>query len=203
MTDRSKRTLLLIGFFAALTWSAVKPHDYFTWFLEVLPAVMGLILLVATYPKFRFTELAYFLMFLHSIILIIGSHYTYAEVPLFNWIRDTFSFHRNSYDGVGHFAQGFFPAIITREILLRTSPLQRGKWLSFIALSICLALSAFYELIEWWVSLATGSVGEAFLGTQGDVWDTQKDMALCFLGSMISLLTLSNPHDRALSRLQL
>jgi len=200
MTPRSRNTFLLVSFFVILGWSAIKPHDYFTWFLEVLPALLALGLLVVTYRRFQFSGLTYTLMWMHSLILIVGGHYTYAEVPLFNWIRDTFGTARNSYDGVGHFAQGFFPAIIAREILLRTSPLQKGKWLSFLVVCVCLAMSAFYELIEWWVSIATGSAGDAFLGTQGDIWDTQKDMGLCLLGSILSLLTLSKLHDQSLVR---
>jgi len=202
MTPRSRNTFLLVSFFVILGWSAIKPHDYFTWFLEVLPALLALGLLVVTYRRFQFSGLTYTLMWMHSLILIVGGHYTYAEVPLFNWIRDTFGTARNSYDGVGHFAQGFFPAIISREILLRTSPLQKGKWLSFLVVCVCLAMSAFYELIEWWVSIATGSAGDAFLGTQGDIWDTQKDMGLCLLGSILSLLTLSKLHDRSLETLR-
>lgn len=202
MTKGHKLLLMLAVFFAVLVWSGVKPHDRFTWVLEVFPAVAAAILLAATYRRFEFTTMAYFLILLHSIILMVGGKYTYAEVPLFNWIRDTYYLARNSYDGVGHFAQGFIPAIVAREILLRTSPLKKGGWLFFIVVCITLALSAFYELIEWWVSLATGSAGDAFLGTQGDVWDTQKDMALCLVGSIVSLATLSRLHDRALSKLR-
>ena len=202
MQARPQLKLILILFFAALIWSGIKPHDYFTWFLEVLPVLAALAVLAFIYRRFRFTQFSYWLILLHSIVLIIGAHYTYAEVPLFNWIRDTLSLHRNSYDGVGHFSQGFFPAIIAREILLRTSPLVRGRWLSFIVVSIVLAFSAVYELVEWWISLATGSIGDAFLGTQGDIWDTQKDMALCLLGSILSLLLLSKSHDRALESTQ-
>ena len=199
MSDRSKIITLSVAFFAVNLWSVICPHDLFTWFLEAAPALGGFILLAATYRRFRFSNFAYLLMFLHSVVLLIGAHYTYAEVPLFNWIRDIYGWHRNSYDGVGHFAQGFFPAVIAREILLRTSPLKRGRWLFFITVSICLALSAFYELVEWWVSLATGSTGDAFLGTQGDIWDTQKDMGLCLIGSILSLLFLSKLHDRSLA----
>jgi putative membrane protein len=201
MTKKSKLVLMLVAFFAVLTWSGIHPHDRLTWFLEISPAVGALILLALTYGRFEFTTMTYFLIMIHSMILMVGGKYTYAEVPLFNWIRDTFHTARNSYDGVGHFAQGFIPAIVTREILLRTSPLKRGKWLTFISISIVLALSALYELVEWWVSLATGSAGDSFLGTQGDVWDTQKDMGLCLLGSIVSLLILSKAHDKALTRL--
>jgi putative membrane protein len=192
---------LLAAVGAVFAWSAIRPHDYFTWFLEVLPAVVGIGLLAATYRRFRLTDLAYALIALHAIILLIGGHYTYAEVPLFNWIRDVFHQSRNNFDKVGHFAQGFVPAIIAREILLRTSPLRPGKWLSFLVLSTCLGLSAFYEFIEWWVALATGASADAFLGTQGYVWDTQSDMFYCFMGSILSLLLLTRLHDRQLADL--
>ena len=189
---------LLLSLLAILVWSVIKPHDLFTWFLETFPAMAGAIILAATYNRFRLTTLVYVLIWLHAIILLVGGHYTYAEVPLFNWIRDAFHLSRNHYDRVGHFAQGFVPAMIAREFLIRKSPLKRGKLLFFIVVSICLAISAFYELIEFGVSQATGSAGDAFLGTQGDVWDTQKDMALALAGAVISLLTLSGLHDRLL-----
>jgi len=192
-------TFLIVSFFAVLIWSVIHPHDLFTWFLEASPAITAFILLAVTYKRFRFSNLVYVLIWMHSIVLLIGAHYTYAEVPLFNWIRDTYQLKRNSYDGVGHFSQGFFPAMIAREILLRKTEV-RGKWLPFIVVCIVLAFSAFYELIEWWVALTTGSAGDAFLGTQGDVWDTQKDMALCLVGSILSLLLLSRLHDRSMSR---
>lgn len=184
-----------------LVWSAINPHDYFTWFLEVLPAVAGFVLLAATYRNFRFTTLAYTLMWVHAVILMVGGHYTYAEVPLFNWIRDSFGFSRNHYDRVGHFAQGFVPAIISREILLRKSPLNQGKWLFFIVLCICLSISAFYELIEWFVAEATGTSAEAFLGTQGDVWDSQWDMFLALTGTVTAQLSLRTTHDKHLKSL--
>lgn len=167
----------------------------------MLPALLGVIVLLVTYNKFRFTNLAYFLMWMHAIILIVGGHYTYAEMPLFNWFRDTFELNRNYYDRLGHFAQGFFPAIIAREILLRLSPLKTGKWLFFIVVCIGLSISAFYELIEWWVAAATGSAAEAFLGTQGDVWDTQWDMFLALFGAIFSQLTLGGVHDKKLQKL--
>jgi putative membrane protein len=191
---------VLLGSLVVLfVWSAVRPRDYFTWLLEVAPAVMGAAVLIGAYRRFRFTNLAYVLMWLHAIILLVGGHYTYAEMPLFNWIRDEFGLERNNYDKVGHFAQGFVPAIVAREILLRTSPLQPGKWLSFLVVSVCLAFSAFYELIEWWVALATGEAAEAFLGAQGYVWDTQSDMAYALAGAILALLLLSAPHDRQMA----
>ena len=190
---------LISSFFAVLIWSFIRPYDQFTWFLEASPAIAAFILLTITFKRFRFSNLTYVLMWAHCIVLLIGAHYTYAEVPLFNWIRDEYGFKRNSYDGIGHFAQGFIPAIVAREILLRKSEI-RGKWLPFVVICIVLAFSAFYELIEWWVSLATGSIGDAFLGTQGDVWDTQKDMALCLIGSITSLIFLSRLHNRSLTK---
>ena len=198
----NRANFLLAGAAAAVfVWSAVRPHDYFTWLLEVAPAILAFVVLAATYQRLRFTQLVYSLCALHAIILMVGGHYTYAEVPLFNWMRDTFGLARNHYDRVGHLAQGFVPAIVTREILLRTSPLGPGKWLTTLVIAVCLAISALYELIEWGVAEATGTAAEAFLGTQGDVWDTQKDMALCLVGAVVALLTLTPTHDRALAAL--
>jgi putative membrane protein len=179
----------------AFVWSAIRPHDYFTWILEVLPAVIGAAILAGAYRRFRFTTLLYSLIAVHMIILMVGGHYTYAEVPVGNWIRDQFELSRNHYDRLGHFAQGFVPAMIAREVLLRLRVLKRGFWLVVIVVSICLAISALYELVEWLVSEMTGSAGDAFLGTQGDVFDTQKDMALAFAGAIIALLSLSKLHD--------
>ena len=195
--------LWLIIFFAVLIWSGINPKDYFTWFLEVLPALIGIVILAATYKRFQFTRLAYALILIHCIILMIGGHYTYAEVPLFDWIKDWFDLGRNNYDKIGHLAQGFIPAIIAREILIRKEIVKRGNWLSFIVVSVCLAISAFYELIEWWVAELTGESAEAFLGTQGYVWDTQSDMALALLGSIVSLIILSKIHDRQILKLAL
>lgn len=199
--QRRSILLWLAVFFLVLIWSAIYPHDYFTWFLEIFPAILGLLILALTFRNFRFTALAYWLILMHSVILMIGGHYTYAEVPVFNWARDVFEMSRNNYDKVGHFAQGFVPAIIAREILIRKSPLKQGKLLFFIVVCICLAISAFYELIEWWVAIATGSAAEAFLGTQGDQWDTQSDMLFALIGAIISLLFLSKAHDKAISRI--
>jgi len=188
-------TLWLIVYFAVLIWSGVNPKDYFTWLLEVLPAIIGLVVMAATYKKFRLTTLAYFLILVHSIILMVGGHYTYAEVPFFDWVRDVFNMERNNYDKVGHLAQGFIPAIIAREILLRQDIVTRKGWLNFIVICICLAISAFYELIEWWAALLSGGAAEAFLGTQGYVWDTQSDMAIALLGAILALALLSRVHD--------
>lgn len=191
---------LLAVYFAFLIWSAINPKDMFTWFLEVLPALIGLGVIIITYNRFRLTNLVYLLVLIHAVILIVGGHYTYAEMPLFNWIRDTFDLERNYYDRLGHFVQGFIPAIIAREILLRKSELKPGKLLSFIIICICLAISATYELIEWGVAEATGTAAEAFLGTQGDVWDTQWDMFMALIGTAISLITMSAQHDRFLRK---
>ena len=192
--------LALVGsFVAALIWSMIRPRDWFTWALEVFPAVAGLIILAATYRKFPFTTLAYVIMWAHALVLLVGGHYTYAEVPLFNRLRDEFHLARNDYDRLGHFFQGFSPAIISREILLRRSPLGPGRWLFFIVVCICLAFSAFYELIEWQVSVATGAAADAFLGTQGDPWDTQWDMTMALIGAVISLSLLGRLHDKFLS----
>lgn len=190
---------LLAAFMAILTWSAISPFDYFIWILEVFPALIGLSLLLATYRKFTFTTFAYTAILLHSIILMIGGHYTYAEMPLFDWLQQQFDLARNYYDRLGHLAQGFFPAIVAREILLRLSPLEPGKWLFFITTCICLAISACYEFIEWWVAVATGTAADAFLATQGDVWDTQWDMFLALVGAIVAQLLVGRLHDRLLS----
>lgn len=192
---------LLAAFLLILLWSVINPKDLFTWFLEVLPALIGLLVLIITYNRFRLTNLLYVLILIHAVILVIGGHYTYAEMPLFNWIRDTFHLVRNYYDRLGHLAQGFIPAMIAREILLRKTPLQQGKMLSFIVVSICLAISASYEFIEWGVAEATGSAADSFLGTQGDVWDTQWDMLMALIGSVLSLSLLSKTHDRYLKKM--
>ena len=191
---------LLCIFISVFIWSLINPMDLFTWFLEVLPAVIGIILIIITYKRFRLTNIVYLLMLIHSIILIIGGHYTYAEMPAFNWLRDTFDLSRNYYDRLGHFAQGFIPAIVLREILLRTSPVRRGKLLNILVICTCLSISASYELIEWGVAEATGSAADAFLGTQGDVWDTQWDMFFALIGSISSLLLLTRVHDKFLKQ---
>ncbi len=192
---------LLVVFLTVSVWSVINPRDLFTWFLEVLPALIGLVVIIATYKRFRLTTLLYVLICIHATILLIGGHYTYAEMPLFKWLRDTFSLGRNYYDRLGHLAQGFIPAMIAREVLLRLTPLRRGKMLFFIIVCICLAISAFYEFIEWWVAVASGSAADAFLGTQGDVWDTQWDMFFAFCGAILALLTLSRYHDKQLKNI--
>ena len=191
-----RRHLLLLGLFlAALSWSVWQPKDRFTWVLEVFPALLGAVLLAATYRRFRLTDLAYGLLFVHALILLVGGHYTYAEVPGFS------GWSRNPFDRIGHFAQGFVPAILAREILLRTSPLKPGKWLDFLVASVCLAFSACYELFEAGTAILTGTAADAFLGTQGDVWDTQKDMATALVGAVSALGLLGRLHDRLLGRL--
>ena len=167
--------------------------------MEVAPVVIALPLLLATHARFRFTDLAYTLIALHCVILMIGGKYTYAEVPLFNWIRDVFDLARNHYDRVGHFAQGFIPAIVIRELLIRTSPLRPGKWMFFIIVFGCLGISATYELVEWTAAVLLGDSADAFLGTQGDAWDTQKDMALAGIGAIVGQLVLARVHDRQLA----
>ncbi len=187
--------LWMIIFAVFFVWSGTNPEDRFTWFLEVSPAIIGAVTLALTYKSFRLTPLAYVLILIHCIILMIGGHYTYAEVPMFD---ELFGSSRNNYDKLGHFAQGFVPALIAREIILRKNVINGRAWRSFFVISFCLAFSAFYELIEWWVALATGENAEAFLGTQGYVWDTQSDMAFALLGAITALVTLGRLHDRQL-----
>jgi len=189
-------------FFIVLIWSGINPKDFFTWVLEVMPALIALVLLIITKRKFRFTNLAYALILAHCIILMIGGHYTYAEVPLFNWLKDVFDLDRNNYDKVGHFAQGFIPAIVAREILIRNNVVENKYWLITFVISICLSASALYELIEWLVAELSGESAEAFLGTQGYIWDTQSDMGWALLGILLSLLLLSHYHDRQLENIK-
>jgi len=191
--------LWVVIFMAVLVWSGIKPHDQFTWFLEVLPALIGFVVLAITRKSFPLTPLVYTLILIHSIILMVGGHYTYAEVPLFDWIKEVFHQTRNNYDKLGHFAQGFVPAMIAREIIIRKNIINGKYWMAFFVICFTLAFSAFYELIEWWVALASGEDAEAFLGTQGYVWDTQSDMGLALLGSIVALLFFSRWHDRQLA----
>ncbi len=196
----SLKILWMSIFFAGLIWSGINPKDQFTWLLEVIPAILGVILIVFTYRSFPLTPLLYSLILIHSLILMIGGHYTYAQVPLFDSIKDVFALERNNYDKVGHFFQGFMPAILAREILIRKQVVNGKLWLNTFVISICLAFSAFYELIEWWVALLTGENAEAFLGTQGYIWDTQSDMALALIGAITALVFLSKYHDQQLMR---
>ncbi len=192
--------LWLAIYFGVLAWSAFNPHDYLTWWLEVAPALIGLLLLWATRRTFPLTPLAYILVLGHCIVLMIGGHYTYAHVPLFDTLQATFGFERNHYDRFAHLVQGFVPALLAREILLRRRVLAKRGWLGFLVLCICLALSASYELIEWRVAVASGTAANAFLGTQGDPWDTQSDMALAGLGAILSLMACRRFHDRQLRK---
>ena len=201
-TARREPIVLLAATAAALAVSAVRPHDYFTWFLEVAPIFIGAVILIGTYRRFPLTPLAYRLLFVHALILMLGGHYTYAEVPLGFWVRDALGLARNHYDRLGHFAQGFVPAILAREILVRRSPLRPGKWLFFLVCCVCLAVSACYEFVEWWTAVLTGDSATAFLGTQGDPWDTQWDMFLALVGAITAQVTLRRAHDRQLDRLR-
>lgn len=196
---RYEITLLAIVL-VVLVWSGIQPADRFTWVMEVFPVLIAVPLLVATYRRFRFTPLVYTLIAIHACILMLGGKYTYAEVPLGFWMERAFGFSRNHYDRIGHFAQGFVPAMIGRELLIRASPLKGSRWLPFVVLAFCMAISAFYEFVEWWTALATGSAAEAFLGTQGDPWDTQWDMFFAFVGAITALLLLSRVQDRQLAR---
>lgn len=175
-------------------WSGIAPYDRTTWWMEVAPAILAAPLLLATYKKFSLTTLLYVLIFIHAVILMVGGHYSYARVPFFDWMGES----RNNYDKLGHFAQGFIPAMVVRELLLRTSPLKSGKWLFAIIVFACLGISALYELIEWAAAMALGQGADEFLGTQGDAWDTQKDMAFAGLGAVCALLFLSRLHDKYL-----
>jgi putative membrane protein len=192
---------LLIAAGIVLVWSGIRPHDRFTWLLEVAPVLIGAPILVATYHRFRMTRLVYTLLLIHAIILMVGGKYTYAEVPFGFWIQQVFGFARNHYDRIGHFAQGFIPAMLAREVFIRRSPLRGSRWLPFVVVCFCLAFSALYELIEFWTALASGEAAEAFLGTQGDPWDTQWDMQLALIGAVTALVSLSPLHDRQLARL--
>ncbi|HVF88028.1 MAG TPA: DUF2238 domain-containing protein [Pyrinomonadaceae bacterium] len=200
---RKYENLLLLAIGAAgLLISAVRPYDWLTWWLEAIPAIAGAGILIAIHRRFPFTPLIYRLVLIHALILILGAHYSYARVPFGFWLQDVFDLSRNPYDRIGHFAQGFFPAIIVREVLLRCTPLRRGGWLFFLVVSVCLAVSAFYEFVEWWAALAGGESAEAFLGTQGDVWDTQWDMFMALLGAISAQLFLGGLHNRALRRME-
>ena len=191
----NKSYLWLSIFFGFLLWSGIEPKDRLTWVLEAGPAIIGLLVMAKTRISFPLTPLLYFWILVHCIVLMVGAKYTYAEVPLFDWISELFGWERNNYDKVGHFMQGFVPALLAREILLRKKLVNADGWRNFIILSICLAFSAFYELIEWWAAEIIGQDADAFLGTQGYVWDTQSDMAWALLGAFVCLITLKKTHD--------
>src|SRR5687767_10197992 len=198
-TSREPVVLMVLAMIA-LVISGINPVERGTWWLEVAPVLIGIPILALTYRKFPLTPLLYRLLFVHALILMLGGHYTYAKVPLGFWIQEWFGFARNHYDRIGHFAQGFVPAMVAREILLRCSPLERGKWLFAIVAAFCLAISACYEFIEWWAAVLGGSAADAFLGTQGDVWDTQWDMFMAFVGAIVAQATLGRVHDAQLAR---
>ena len=183
---------------AALIWSGISPNDRLTWAMEIAPVLIALPILVGTARRFPLTRMVFGLIVMHAVILIVGGKYTYAEMPVFNWIRDIFHLARNHYDRLGHFVQGFVPAMIIRELLLRRTGLARGPWLAAVIVLSCLGISAIYELIEWQAAVILGSGADAFLATQGDVWDTQKDMALAGIGAIAALILLNRTHDRAL-----
>jgi putative membrane protein len=184
-----------------LIWSAINPFEYFTWFLEVLPAVIGVLVLIFTFKKFRFTNFVYVLIFFHCVILIVGGHYTYVEVPLFDWMQETFNQTRNNYDKVGHFAQGLVPAMIARELLGRKKVINSNSWLNFVVVCIAMAISVAYEFIEWAVSLGTGEGGDSFLGTQGYIWDTQSDMLYATIGAILTLIIFGEYHRSQINKL--
>ena len=201
MSPRLPAALLALAALA-LVWSGIAPYDRATWWMEVAPVLIGAPILIATWRRFRLTTLVYILLFLHALILIVGGHYTYARVPAGFWLQEAFDLSRNHYDRLGHLAQGFVPAILAREVILRTSPLRPGKWLFVLVVSVCLAFSAFYEMIEWWAALLGGEGATEFLGTQGDPWDTQWDMFLALVGAVVAQLALARSHDAQMQRLR-
>ncbi len=195
--------IFLLIYFIVFIWSSINPKDYFTWFLEVVPAIVALIILTFTYKNFKFTPLVYSLILIHSIILMVGGHYTYSEVPLFDFIKDVFNHDRNNYDKLGHFAQGFIPAMVAREIIIRKNIINIEAWRNFFIVCFCLGFSAFYELIEWWVAILSNDSANDFLGTQGYIWDTQSDMAWALFSSIIALILLRKYHDNQLKKFNL
>jgi putative membrane protein len=205
MTRLDRRTPLLVTLFTAtiiaLVASGWQPYDRLTWLLEVAPVLIALPLLAATRERYPLTTLLYLLIFLHALVLMLGGAYTYARVPLGHWVQEAFALSRNPYDKLGHFMQGFVPAIIAREVLLRGGHVHGRRMTAFLCVCVALAISAFYELIEWWSALALGQGADEFLGTQGDPWDTQSDMLMALIGASVALLTLSGTHDRQLARL--
>ncbi|MBL7933935.1 MAG: DUF2238 domain-containing protein [Bacteroidia bacterium] len=196
-----KYYVLIVLFLAGLVISAINPHDYFTWFLEVFPAIVGFIVLTLTFKKFRFTMLTYCMILLHCYILFVGGHYTYAEVPLFDWIKELFHQSRNNYDKVGHFAQGFIPAFIVRELLIRKNIIAVRSWLSFLTITVCVFISVVYEFLEWAVAELSGESADSFLGTQGFVWDTQSDMLFATIGASVMITLFSRIQDKKIKDL--
>jgi len=197
-----KHLILIILFFAGLIISAIHPHDYFTWILEVFPAIIGFIVLVATYKRFHFTYFTYAMILIHCYILFIGGHYTYALVPAFDWVRDTFHQTRNNYDKLGHFFQGFVPAMIVMELFTKLDVIKKKGWMPFLIVCVCGTISLLYELLEWLVSVTSGSSGDSFLGTQGDVWDTQSDMLFALIGAICMLIFVSRILNRQINKMQ-
>jgi len=196
------KTLIWVSIFlSVLVWSAIEPADILTWWMEVIPALAGFVIMFITRQRFPLTELVYLLILIHAVILMVGGHYTYAEVPVGDWLRDLNGGDRNNYDKLGHLAQGFIPAMIAREIMIRNKVVVAKGWLTFLVLSVALAISAFYELVEWWAALLSAEAADSFLGTQGYVWDTQSDMLWALCGAILSLLTLSKLHDRQIRSL--
>lgn len=198
-----KYYILILIFTLSLIWSGIAPHDYFTWFLEIFPALLGLIILVITFKKFQFTYLTYCMILIHCIVLFIGGHYTYAEVPLFDWIKEVFHQSRNNYDKVGHFTQGFVPAMIVREIFVRLQIIKSRRWTSFLVVCVCATISMFYEFLEWFVAEVSGQSSESFLGTQGYVWDTQSDMLYATIGATFMVLFLSKLQDKNMTKIHI
>lgn len=197
-----RRAIWLATIFGVLIWSGVNPADRLTWVLEVVPVLVALPVLYLTRERFPLTTLAYVLILVHAIILMVGGHYTYAEVPIGDWVRDAFNGTRNNYDKLGHLAQGFIPAIVAREVVIRLGVFSSRAWMNLFVVSLCLAISALYELIEWWVALLSDEAADAFLGTQGYVWDTQSDMALALLGAILAIALLGSLHDRQIDGLE-
>jgi putative membrane protein len=202
MNNRKYLICLITIFFIILIWSVINPKDYFTWFLEVIPGIIGFIILAFTYKRFRFTGLLYTLILIHCVILFAGGKYTYAENPLFEYIKNAFDLSRNNYDKLGHFFQGFVPVLIAREIILRKNIITNNKWIPFFLICIVMFISSIYELIEWAMSLLTGEAADAFLGTQGYVWDTQSDMLLALIGGISALIAFSKLHDKFIKKLK-
>lgn len=199
----NKYLIIISLFFIGLLISGIQPHDYFTWFLEVLPALIAILVLILTYKHFKFTDITYIMLLVHCYILFIGGHYTYAEVPLFDSIKEIFHQSRNNYDKVGHFMQGFVPAMVVREILVRKEIVKRGIWISFLTISVCVTISACYEFFEWFVAVVSGQSAEAFLGTQGYVWDTQSDMLFALIGATCMVTFASRFQDKQISKISL
>jgi len=197
-----KYWILIALFIIGLFLSAINPHDYFTWILEVFPALIGLLILILSFKSFKFSYLTYILILCHCYILFVGGHYTYAEVPLFDWIKDLFHQSRNNYDKVGHFAQGFVPAMIIRELFIRKEIVKQGYWLSFLTICVCISVSVFYEFLEWFVAIVSGQSAESFLGTQGYVWDTQSDILFAVIGASCMIVFVSKFHDKQITKIK-